>query len=132
MTDAGLKYLRKILGDVDISDAAIWADWYKDTPEGKHTGSWHFINGHDNPPISCVLDLATDCPEGNGCIVTAILNTVWFHPQFYNFTNLTAEDEILAYKKHVGCGEGHSTEVPAPSVWRPSPTTSYRSSRTRR
>ncbi|KAH7390180.1 S1/P1 nuclease [Cadophora sp. MPI-SDFR-AT-0126] len=74
LTDAGHIYVQNILGNVDISDAAIWADWYKDTPEGKSTGTWHFINGNDNPPTSCDLDLARDCRGERGCIVTAILN----------------------------------------------------------
>jgi hypothetical protein len=74
LSNAGRIYIMNILGDVDISDAAIWADWYKNTPEGKDTGSWHFINAHDSPPKSCDLDFARDC--GDGCIVTAILNTV--------------------------------------------------------
>lgn len=64
--------MENILGDVDISDASIWADWYKTTPEGRETGSWHFVNAHDSPPKSCDLDFERDC--GDRCLVTAILN----------------------------------------------------------
>ena len=88
LTHAGLAFVRSILGDVDISEAAIWADWYKDTPEGKYTGSWHFINGHDDPPTSCDLDLARDCPGQNGCIVTAIMNMVSL-PSRLHYSKLT-------------------------------------------
>lgn len=66
--------MANILGDVDISDASIWADWYKTTPEGRETGSWHFVNAHDSPPKSCDLDFERDC--GDRCLVTAILNVV--------------------------------------------------------
>ncbi len=70
----GRIYLNNVLGNVDLGEAAIWADWYKSTPEGKHTASWHFINANDKPPESCDLDFGRDC--GDGCIVSAILNIV--------------------------------------------------------
>ncbi|KAH9209900.1 phospholipase C/P1 nuclease domain-containing protein, partial [Leptodontidium sp. 2 PMI_412] len=75
-TSPGYAYIQQLLRDRDISDAAIWADFYKYTPPGWHTSSWHFINAHDNPPNSCRLELEQDCSGKEMCIITAISNMV--------------------------------------------------------
>jgi len=70
----GRIYLHDVLGNIDLVEAAIWEDWYKTTPEGKHTASWHFINANNKLLELCDLNLRRDC--GDGCIVSAILNNV--------------------------------------------------------
>lgn len=77
LTPLATTYILNILGDQDISDAAIWPDEYKKTPEGKHTFTWHFINVHDDPPRYCGVELERDCPGEKGfCIITAIAEMV--------------------------------------------------------
>jgi hypothetical protein len=76
LTTPGHAYIQQLLGDRDISDAAIWADFYKYTPSGRHTSSWHFINAHDDPPNSCRLELELDCSGKEMCIITAISDMV--------------------------------------------------------
>jgi hypothetical protein len=72
----GHAYIQDILGDEDISDAAIWADFYKYTPLGWHTSSWHYINAHDDPPNSCGLEQERDCSGKKKCILNAIADMV--------------------------------------------------------
>lgn len=72
----GHAYIQGILGDEDISDAAIWADFYKYTPLGWHTSSWHYINAHDDPPSSCGLEQERDCSGKKKCIINAIADMV--------------------------------------------------------
>lgn len=69
-------YLGKLLGNDDLSDASIWADAFKFTPEGAYTSSWHFLDAHDDPPTTCTIDLAVDCPDSRLCIITAISKAV--------------------------------------------------------
>jgi hypothetical protein len=76
LTPLGHAYIQQLLGDRDISDAAIWADFYKYTPPGWHTSSWHFLNAHDDPPNSCGLEMEQDCPKKEMCIITAISDMV--------------------------------------------------------
>lgn len=52
---------------------AAWADAYRKEPEGRHTTTWHWINGADDPPRFCNLYLNRDCTS-DGCIVAALGN----------------------------------------------------------
>jgi hypothetical protein len=52
---------------------AAWADQHRGEPEGRHTTTWHWINGADDPPKFCNLYLNRDC-TADGCIVSALAN----------------------------------------------------------
>jgi len=55
--------------------AAPWADTYRATPAGAFSEPFHFIDANDNPPHTCNVDVARDCPV-KGCLVSAIANYV--------------------------------------------------------
>lgn len=76
MSPAGRQFTASLLGDTDISDAAIWPDWYKNTTEGKTTFSWHFVDAQGDPPAKCNVDYDRDCAGERGCILSAIGNMV--------------------------------------------------------
>ena len=73
-------YLWTLLGNDDLSDASIWADTFKNTKEGAYTSGWHFLNTHDDPPITCRIDLEVDCLIPESCLVSAIANMVRVFP----------------------------------------------------
>jgi hypothetical protein len=75
-TEKGNRYATELLGGEDISDAAIWADEFKNTDVGRYTGSWHFVDAKDNPPLSCDVRIDRDCVTNRTCIITAISNMV--------------------------------------------------------
>jgi hypothetical protein len=75
-TEKGSRYATELLGGDDISDAAIWADEFKNTAAGRYTGSWHFVDAKDNPPLSCDVCINRDCATNRTCIITAISNMV--------------------------------------------------------
>lgn len=56
-----------------IGRAAAWADAYAHTKEGRFSYQWHWIDTHDDPPATCVLNYNNDCAKG-GCVVSAIAN----------------------------------------------------------
>ncbi|KAF1962460.1 nuclease S1 [Byssothecium circinans] len=74
-TQDALEYTRNLLGSETIDSAAIWADEYKQLPEGRNTGSWHFVDARDDPPDSCSVDYHRDCQSNRTCIIDAIQNT---------------------------------------------------------
>lgn len=91
-TEKGNRYAAELLGGEDISDAAIWADEFKNTDAGRYTGSWHFVDAKDKPPLSCDVHVDRDCATNRTCIITAISNMVsitsvlgssWRLPLFY-------------------------------------------------
>lgn len=66
------QYIHGLLDDTSFSDAAVWADAYKFLPEGRHTGSWHFLNTDDEPPRTCNVSYSYDADHP--CIIDAIVN----------------------------------------------------------
>jgi hypothetical protein len=56
-----------------LANVATWADSYRYTAEGAFSSPLHYIDALDDPPASCDVDYARDCPE-EGCIVSAIAN----------------------------------------------------------
>jgi hypothetical protein len=74
--DKTAKFAQKLLNDSStayLANVATWADSYRSEPEGKFSSVLHYIDALDNPPKSCNIDYARDCPE-EGCIVSAIAN----------------------------------------------------------
>lgn len=69
------KYTKDLLGNESIDVAAIWADEYKTLPEGRSTGSWHFVDARDDPPATCNVEYHRDCQPNRTCIIEAIQNT---------------------------------------------------------
>jgi hypothetical protein len=67
-------YVSSLLGDTDISDAAVWADQVKRTPEFHGSDKWHYIDAQDDPPRTCQVNFNRDCSPGPGCVVSAIMN----------------------------------------------------------
>ena len=67
-------YVAALLGDTDISDAALWADQVKHSHEFHYTDKWHYIDAEDDPPRTCHVDFNRDCIPGPGCVVSAIVN----------------------------------------------------------
>jgi hypothetical protein len=70
------KFAQRLLNDTSgayLANVATWADSYRSTKEGAFSGALHYIDALDNPPESCNLDYARDCPE-EGCIISAIAN----------------------------------------------------------
>lgn len=59
--------VQDLLGPESMASIASWADDYKNTPEGKATKPWHYVD----------IDIAkdqyspSDCPQG-GCLVSAL------------------------------------------------------------
>jgi S1/P1 Nuclease len=82
----GMAYVQSLIGLENISDASVWADIYKNTPNGKFTASWHFVDAQDDPPDSCNVCVSRDCLPSRVCILTAISNMVrivyGFNPPF--------------------------------------------------
>lgn len=72
LTQEALEYTKDLLGSETIDSAAIWADAYKLLPQGRKTGSWHFVDAQDDPPNSCSLDYHRDCQPNRTCIIDAI------------------------------------------------------------
>lgn len=56
-----------------LASEATWADSFRYTDEGAFSSPLHYIDALDDPPASCNVDYARDCPE-EGCIVSAIAN----------------------------------------------------------
>ncbi|KAH8693401.1 S1/P1 nuclease [Phaeosphaeriaceae sp. PMI808] len=73
-TQDASEYVRDLLGSETLDSAAIWADEYKQLPEGRNTGSWHFVDARDDPPDSCSVDYHRDCHSNRTCIIDAIEN----------------------------------------------------------
>ncbi|TGO65811.1 hypothetical protein BCON_0001g01290 [Botryotinia convoluta] len=73
-----------------LAGVATWADSFRYTKAGKHTGAWHFIDALDDVPRSCGVKFARDCGE-EGCVVGAILN----------FTNQLLDPHVVRYDKYV-------------------------------
>jgi hypothetical protein len=74
--DKTAKFAQQLLNDSStayLANVAIWADSYRNEPDGKFSSVLHYIDALDNPPESCNIDYARDCPE-EGCIVSAIAN----------------------------------------------------------
>jgi hypothetical protein len=74
--DKTAKFAQQLLNDSStayLANVATWADSYRNEPEGKFSSVLHYIDALDNPPESCNIDYARDCPE-EGCIVSAIAN----------------------------------------------------------
>ncbi|KAL7271029.1 hypothetical protein RUND412_006244 [Rhizina undulata] len=60
-------------GTTYLANVALWADNYRYTAEGAYTSGFHYIDGTDgDPPESCIIDYATDCPEVGGCITARL------------------------------------------------------------
>ncbi|NLR97618.1 S1/P1 nuclease [Rhizobium sp. P38BS-XIX] len=59
--------VREVLGSESMASVASWADDYKNTPEGKATKPWHYVD------IDIARDRysADDCSR-DGCLVTAM------------------------------------------------------------
>jgi hypothetical protein len=74
--DKTAKFAQQLLNDSSsayLANVATWADSYRNEPGGGFSGIYHYIDALDNPPESCNVDYARDCPE-EGCIVSAIAN----------------------------------------------------------
>ena len=56
-----------------MASIASWADQYRETPQGKWSEPFHFIDAEDNPPSSCNVDFQRDCGS-KGCSISAIAN----------------------------------------------------------
>jgi hypothetical protein len=69
-------YLSSLLNGTDVGDAAIWADSYKNIPEGYYTMSWHFVDALDDPPATCNVNYHRDCKPSRVCAITAFKNMV--------------------------------------------------------
>ncbi|KAH7386682.1 S1/P1 nuclease-domain-containing protein [Phaeosphaeria sp. MPI-PUGE-AT-0046c] len=70
------KFAQSLLNDTSsayLANVATWADSYRSQPGGEFSSVYHYIDALDNPPQSCNIDYARDCPE-EGCIVSAIAN----------------------------------------------------------
>jgi len=93
--DAGATtYVAALLNDQDISDAAVWPDQVRKTPEFKYTAPWHFIDAEDHPPENCTVHFHRDCKPGPGCIVSAITNMT----ERVNNASLSSKDKGNALK----------------------------------
>jgi hypothetical protein len=74
--DKTAKFAQRLLNDSSttyLASVATWADEYRNTAGGKFSAPLHYIDVLDNPPKSCNIDYARDCPE-EGCIISAIAN----------------------------------------------------------
>jgi hypothetical protein len=87
-------YVSTLLGDTDISDAAVWADEVRRTHEFHYTAGWHFIDAEDDPPRTCQVNFNRDCNPGPGCVVGAIMNMT----ERVNDPNLDSYDKGNALK----------------------------------
>lgn len=69
-------YLQDLLRNDDpdyLAKVATWADSIRYTKWGRFTKNFHFIDAHDNPPVSCEVDYERDCKE-DGCVISALAN----------------------------------------------------------
>jgi hypothetical protein len=69
-------YFQELLRNDDadyLGKVATWADSIRYTRWGRFTKNFHFIDAHDNPPLSCNVDYERDCKE-SGCVVSALVN----------------------------------------------------------
>ncbi|KAH8646430.1 putative nuclease S1 precursor [Ilyonectria robusta] len=69
-------YFKELLSNNDddyLAKVALWADSIKHTKWGHFTETFHFIDAHDNPPLSCNVDFARDCKK-TGCVINALAN----------------------------------------------------------
>jgi hypothetical protein len=74
--DKTAKFAQRLLNDSSsayLANVATWADSYRYEAGGEFSSVYHYIDALDNPPESCNVDYARDCPE-EGCIVSAIAN----------------------------------------------------------
>lgn len=74
LTPGATTYVSALLGDTDISDAALWADRIKRSHEFHGSDKWHYIDAEDDPPRTCQVNFRRDCNPGPGCVVSAIMN----------------------------------------------------------
>ncbi|PNY24362.1 Nuclease S1 [Tolypocladium capitatum] len=72
-TEAYFKELLRSDQDDYLAKVASWADSIRYTKWGRFTKTFHFIDAHDNPPLSCNVDFERDC-KGTGCVVDALAN----------------------------------------------------------
>ncbi|KAI9763443.1 MAG: hypothetical protein M1840_000526 [Geoglossum simile] len=72
LSPSAASYVSQLLGDEDISDAALWADQIKH--RRPKTAPWHYIDAMDDPPRECGIDYRRDCIPKEGCVVSAIVN----------------------------------------------------------
>lgn len=56
-----------------LAKVASWADSVRYTKWGRFTKNFHFIDAHDNPPLSCNVDFKRDC-KADGCVISALAN----------------------------------------------------------
>ncbi|TVY92305.1 Nuclease S1 [Lachnellula willkommii] len=56
-----------------LAGVATWADSFRYTAAGRFSAPFHFIDAEDDPPASCGVVYARDCPV-EGCVVGAIRN----------------------------------------------------------
>ncbi|KAI5809813.1 S1/P1 nuclease [Peziza echinospora] len=70
------QWVRQILpSNESIANAAVWADYYSHTPEGRWSGELHYIDAHDDPSAGkCDISYERDCREGGRCVVGGIVN----------------------------------------------------------
>ena len=68
--DATADYVGDLLEALDISNASLFADAYRN--KHRWTAEWHYINALDDPPRICKVNYRRDCAES--CIVKAIVN----------------------------------------------------------
>jgi hypothetical protein len=87
-------YVSALLGDADISDAALWADEVKRSREFHYTADWHFIDAEDDPPRTCQVNFRRDCHPKPGCVVSAIVNMT----ERVNHPDLSSYDKSNALK----------------------------------
>ncbi|KAF2743079.1 hypothetical protein M011DRAFT_471622 [Sporormia fimetaria CBS 119925] len=59
--------------DAYLATVATWPDSYRYEPGGEFSQVFHYIDAYDDPPYSCNVVFARDCPE-EGCIVSALAN----------------------------------------------------------
>ena len=71
-----VSFTADLLGEEEFSDAALWADSFRRTPQGRLTESWHYIDAKDDPPRDCGVRYSRDCDSKVGCVVSAIVNMV--------------------------------------------------------
>jgi hypothetical protein len=75
LTPAGRDLITELLqpdAKFDISDGAVWADLQ--TIRMPYSKPWHYIDAKDKPPQTCGVTYEADCPEAEGCVISAIKN----------------------------------------------------------
>ncbi len=80
--------IAELIGHYPLAYVANWADWYRSTPEGRHTSSWHYVN---IPAGATYAGPESDTPED-------LIQAMRFQEGVLGDTTSSREERAMALK----------------------------------